>query len=82
MNEENEEPTLLDSKKGRILHQQQRVQTDVDKVLRVKKMVNHALILVISGPKKLIEIMKMLIQGCGSIVVYLELKFLKGNFLL
>ena len=46
--------------------------------------------MVISGPKKLIEIVKNLIEikrdvdsrynGCGSVVVYLELKFLKGNF--
>ena len=46
--------------------------------------------MVISGPKKLIEIVKNLIEinrdvdsrydGCGSIVVHLELKFLKGNF--
>ena len=46
--------------------------------------------MVISGPKKLIEIVKNLIEinrdvdsrydGCGSTVVYLELKFLKGNF--
>ena len=45
--------------------------------------------MVISGPKKLIEIVKNLIEikrdvdsrynGCGS-VVFLELKFLKGNF--
>ena len=45
MNGENEEPTLLDSKKGRIVHQQERVQTVISAgFLRVKKMRNLALI--------------------------------------